>query len=336
MAGHVLGWLLARTGQPAVIGEILAGIALGPSLLQRVAPDWATAAVPTASLPHLALVAQIVTALYMLLAGLEIDLREVRSRARTALLVAPWTVAVPFALGFGLAAWLPSVYRGPAGSGPSFGVFLGAALAITAFPVLLRLLRDRALLHTPLGATAITCATVNDVAVWTILAIVLGQSGGAAGQVVFVALAVGIALSGQRALVHRLTGALTAPVTLLLPVVFVVSGLRTDITAISTAAAWTTCVGITLLATAGTMGGAAVAARIQGQPWRDALRLGALLNTRGLMGLVLLNAGLDRGLITPELFSMLVIMALVTTAATAPLLAALPPALQSRGAGSSR
>jgi len=328
--------MLARAGQPAVIGEILAGIALGPSLLQRFVPGLAAAAIPPASLPGLTLVAQVVTGLYMLLAGLDLDIRQLASRARTALLVAPWTVAVPFVVGFGLSRLLPATYRGPAGTGTDFGLFLGATLAITAFPVLVRLLRERGLLQTPLGATAVACATVNDLAVWGLMAAVIGLSAGATGQVVLVALAAGLALSGRPELARRLRGSLEAPVGILLPVVFAVSGLRTDISAIATGDAWAICVGITLLATAGTMGGAACAARAIGQPWHDALRLGALLNTRGLMGLVLLNAGLERGLIGPPLFAMLVLMALATTAATSPLLALLAPALQSRGAGVTR
>ena len=251
------------------------------------------------------------------------------------------TVIVPFALGFVLASLLPAGYRGPAATTTTFGIFLGIALTITAFPVLARILRDRGLLHTPLGAAALTCAAINDVVAWTLAAVALGQTGSSTAHLVFVAFASGMALSRAPALSHRLVRWLAYPVALLLPAVFAVSGLRTDLGSLATPSAWATCVLITLLAAAGTMGGAAAAARTQGHGWRNALQLGALLNTRGLMGLVVLNMGLDRGLITPVFFAMLVVMAIAATAATTPLLAVLGlpgqrPALQSPGARSTR
>lgn len=315
---------------------MVAGVALGPSFLQPLAPDVMAFALPPEALPALGQVGLVVTGLYMLGAGLELDARQLRARVPLAARIAPITVAAPFAGGLLLSTLLPPHFRGAAGSGAPFAIFLGGALTITGFPVLVRLLRDRALLQTPTGVTAVTCATVNDISIWTVLAVTFGLSAGPAAQVAFVALAIGVGLAGRTGLTTRLVRRLTAPVELLLPVVFAVSGLRTDLPTLATPGAWVTCAGIILLATTGTVGGAVLAARLDGQAWREAWRLGALLNTRGLMGLVLFNAGLDRGLISPPLFAMLVVMGLVTTAATGPFLDLTGRALQSAGADSIR
>ena len=393
MAGRLLGWLLERIGQPRVIGELLAGIAFGPSLLGTLAPGLADAVMPRSVLPGLAVLSQVGMALYMFLVGLELSAGHVRARARVALAVSPVAIGVPFLAGVILARGLFAPLAGTAATGLTFSLFLGIALSITAFPVLARILRDRQLLQTDIGATALTCAATNDVVVWCGMALLIGLTQGAAGAAaattagacVFLALM----LAGVRPAVERLTarsgtspaaiallavmgtasavathllgihavfgafvaglivphdspaagrlaGALAWPVAILLPAFFAVSGLRTELGGIAGLGGWLLCLTLVAVAMFGTGGGAAVAARVSGMPWTRAVPLGILLSTRGLMELVVANIGLERGLIGPALFSMLVVMALATTVATSPLLNLLAPALQSRGTGIAR
>jgi Kef-type K+ transport system membrane component KefB len=405
VAGRALGWLLARVGQPRVIGELLAGIAFGPSLLGLLAPAAAAAIMPPSVVPGLALLSQIGMALYMFLVGLELSADHVRTRARVALTVSPVAIGVPFVAGVLLARGVFAPLAGAGATGLTFPFFLGIALSITAFPVLARILRDRGLLQTDIGATALTCAATNDVVVWCAMAVLIGLTQGATGQAVattagavaFIALMLvavrpaverltarggtgtaragaGTAGSSQAAVValagmgvasavathllgiHAVFGAFVAglivphdspaaavlarwlawPVALLLPAFFAVSGIRTELGGIAGLYGWLLCLALIAVAMLGTGGGAAVAARAGGMPWPSAVPLGILLSTRGLMELVVANIGLERGLIGPPLFSMLVVMALVTTVATSPLLAMLAPALQSRGAGELR
>lgn len=343
--------------------------------------------------PGLALLSQIGMALYMFLVGLELSADHVRTRARVAMTVSPVAIGLPFLTGVLLARGLFGPLAGPAASGLTFPFFLGIALSITAFPVLARILRDRGLLQTDIGATALTCAATNDVVVWCAMAVLIGLTQGATGQAVATTAGavafIALMLVGVRPAVERLTtvagaagggpgraavaalavmgaasavathllgihavfGAFVAglivphaspaaavlarwlawPVALLLPAFFAVSGIRTELGGIAGAHGWLLCLSLIAVAMLGTGGGAAVAARAGGMPWARAVPLGILLSTRGLMELVVANIGLERGLIGPALFSMLVVMALVTTVATSPLLAWLAPALQSRG-----
>jgi Kef-type K+ transport system membrane component KefB len=209
-----------------------------------------------------------------------------------------------------------------------FALFMGVAMSITAFPVLARILTDRGLARSELGVAALTCAAINDVLAWVLLAVVVGMgrampATGVPGELV-IAFAVGAAIPARSLFARTATGWLTGIVTiLLLPAFFALTGLRTQVALVSSVPGWLTCLAIVIVATAGKFGGAALAGRLSGMSWRFAAQLGALMNTRGLMELIVLAVGLDAGIISPAVYTMLVIMAIVTTAMTAPLLDAL-------------
>ncbi len=382
---RALGALFARIGQPPVIGEVVAGILLGPSVLGHLAPGVAAFLLPAAITPHLGLVSQVGIVLFLFLVGVELDTSMLRDKSGPATAVAHASVVAPFALGSTFA-----LYAYPRLSSSDvpfhvFALFLGVSLSVTAFPVLARILRDQRLDHTPLGVTALTCAAIDDVTAWCLLAFVVGIAradvGGAvrtvAGTAVFLVAMVALAgpvvrrwvarygparPPGQAALatalvallasalatevigIHALFGAFILGalvphgsevaaylhrklddmvVVLLLPAFFALSGLRTEIGLLGGASDWLLVAFVVLLATAGKLGGTALAARLSGFGWRDATALGALLNTRGLMQLIVLNVGLELRAISPKLFAVLVVMALVTTLMTAPLLRAL-------------
>lgn len=315
-----------------MIGELLAGIALGPSLLGHLAPALVAWLLPPDARSGLAMLAHVGVGLYMFLVGLDIRVDQVRARAGLALRVAPVAIGLPFLAGAALAAGPLQPWAGPAATPFTFRVLIGIALAITALPVLARLLRDQGLLGTDIGTTALTCAAVNDVTAWLGLFLLLGR-GTAGAAVVFLAFVAGLLMPGHGAAAAWLRRALHWPVTLLLPAFFAVSGLRTVLGGIPGPPGWALTGTLTLAAMLGTGGGAALMGRSAGLPWREAARLGILLSTRGLMGLVVLNVALDAELIAAPLFAMLVVVTVVTTVATAPLLVLLGPALQSARAG---
>jgi Kef-type K+ transport system membrane component KefB len=384
--GHVIGRLFAYIGQPPVIGEVVAGILLGPSVLGQIVADGPSLLLPPASAPVLREIAQLGVILYMFLVGLELDLGHVRHRARSAIVIANASIVVPFALGAGLALMLYEQLC-PADVPPSsFALFMGVAMAITAFPVLARILSDRGMTRTDLGIMALSCAAVGDVTAWCLLACIVGiaqaEVQGALLVVILALVYLAVMLLIARPLLHRLaarydgdelprhvmvlvlaalllsalatdligihalfgaflfgaiiphdsaiarvfTGKLHDIVTiLLLPAFFAFTGMRTEIGLLTGAEDWLLCALIIIVATAGKLGGACAAARLTGMRWRDAAALGALMNTRGLMELIVLNVGLDLGIISARVFAMLVLMALVTTMATAPLLQFLAP-----------
>lgn len=323
--GRLAGRLVVRLGQPPVIGEVLSGILLGPSLLGLVAPEAEAYLFPPSVRPTLGTIAQLGVVVYMFLVGLEFDTALLRRRTLSLLATSQAAILVPFVLGCALAATVLSPYRPEEALRTPFVLFMGVAMSITAFPVLARILTDRGLTRTELGVAALTCAAVNDVMAWVLLAIVVGvtramPTSGVPGELV-IAFALGavIPASGAyaRAIAHRLSFVVTV---LLLPAFFALTGLRTQLALVSSASDWLMCAAIVMTATAGKMGGAALASRLSGMPWRFAAQLGALMNTRGLMELIVLAVGLDAGIISPTLFTMMVIMAIVTTAMTGPLL----------------
>ena len=380
---RLAGNLLARLGQPRVVGEMAAGLMLGPSVLGRIAPALSAELFPASSLGFVEALAQVGLLLFMLLVGLELDPAHLRRRGYTALLTSHASITAPFLLGTALALGLHSRLA-PAGVGfTPFALFMGAAMSVTAFPVLARILADRGMTTTPLGALAIVCAAVGDVTAWCILAaiVAVARAESAASLAITLAGTAGYLLVmltlGRRLLAHVaaraerpgataqgylaivmlltltsawvtqrlgihalfgafLVGALLPPsgaiaellssrlrdlmIVLLLPLFFAFTGLRTTVSLISGGALWAVCGLVLLVAIVGKLGGSAVAARAGGMSWRDALSLGALMNTRGLMELVILNVGLDIGVLSPTLFAMMVLMALVTTALTTPLL----------------
>lgn len=383
---RLAGAAVARLGQPRVIGEIVGGLLLGPSLLGRLAPELSASLFPPASLGFVNALAQFGLLLFMFLVGLELDPSQLRRRAHVAVITSHASITLPFLLGV-LLSLAVFTRLAPTGVGfTPFALFMGAAMSVTAFPVLARILSDRGMTGTALGAMAIACAAVDDVTAWCILAavVLVANAGNAAslvftfgGTVVYVLAMVtlgrrllawlaeraaqrsgdtqgilaavllvtlGSAWITERLGIHAVFGAFfvgalmprktgigqslidrlhDVMVVLLLPLFFVFTGLRTTLTLISGGALWGICAIVIFVAVAGKLAGSAIAARATGMLWRDALSLGALMNTRGLMELVILNVGLDIGVLSPTLFAMMVVMALVTTAMTTPLLDAL-------------
>jgi len=393
-ASRGLGLLARRIGQPVVIAEVAAGIALGPSVLGWLAPDVAYALFPPGSLGVVRMVSQLGLILFMFLVGLELDLRLLRGRARASIVISQTSIAVPFALGIAVAFALRATYALPDVPFASFAVFMGAAMSITAFPVLARILTERRLLRTRVGTITIACAAVDDVTAWCLLAfaVSLAHTDGvenalmttlvAAGYIVLMLvvirpvlarLAARVSTPGamsqnmvalvlllvmlsswatERIGVHVLFGAFLvgvvvpkeggfaralaekledAVVIILLPLFFAVSGLRTQIGLLASHTDWAVCGVLILVASIGKFGGGTAAARFTGLSWREAGAVGVLMNTRGLMELIALNIGLELGVISPTVFSMMVIMALVTTFMTTPLLQRIyPPSVMAR------
>ena len=384
LASRAAGYVFRKLAQPQVIGEMVAGIMLGPSLLGWLAPGVSAVLFPAASLGLLSAISQLGLVIYMFLVGLELNAAELRRHGEAAVLISHVSIVVPFVL-----ASMASLYLYPrlsenGVSFMSFALFMGAAVAITAFPVLARILTDQQLLSTSMGTLAITCAAVDDVTGWSILAyiMVLIRASQAArpvwmtlgGLAIFLAIMISVfrrlfakveryygrhgflpdhllalvivfaltaALSTEALGLHLLFGAFvagavmpkdrrfvayllekfeTVAVLLLLPVFFAFTGLRTRIGMVNGRQMWLYCGLIVAVAIVGKVGGSGFAAKLGGMNWRDATALGILMNTRGLMELVVLNMGLDIKVISPALFSMMVIMALVTTLMTAPLL----------------
>jgi Kef-type K+ transport system membrane component KefB len=370
-------------GQPAVMGEIAAGIALGPSVLGAVSPSAQAWVLPPGAAPAVGTIANLGVVLFLFLVGLELDVRALARSSRATLAIAHAGIAAPLVLGAALGLWLYPRYGSADVSFGVFALFLGVSMSVTAFPVLARLLTDRGMHRTPVGALALACAAVGDATAWLLLALVealaAARSSGVASALLGSAAFVGVALLVARpvlarlaareeatagpvsrgalglALVLALAGAaaterigihalfgsffvgVVAPhagklaeglrervedlvVVLFLPAFFAFTGLRTELGLVATASDWLVCGVIVAVATAGKLGGTVVASRAAGLEWREAGTLGVLMNTRGLMELVVLHVGLELGAITPTLFSMLVVMALVTTFATAPLL----------------
>ncbi|MES2593719.1 MAG: cation:proton antiporter [Verrucomicrobiota bacterium] len=384
VASRLVSWLFTRMGQPGVVGEMAAGILLGPSLFGLLAPGAFAFVFPADSLSALKLFSQIGVCLFMFSVGMELDVRQVRSKAQTAVMVSHASIVFPYLLGVLLAYFLFSSLAAPGASFTAFALFMGISMSITAFPVLARILQDRRMTKSYLGSTAITCAAVDDVTAWSILAFViaiaratsvagaglnlllalvfiammiwvvrpllprwLGERGLEQDEpskgtlVTIVCVVVGAALSTEVIGIHALFGAFMAGAmmpeahgfrhkinvrvenfssVLLLPLFFAFTGLRTQVGLLNDLEGWLLCLLIIVVATLGKLGGSAVTARFTGMSWSESLQLGALMNTRGLMELIALNIGYDMGILSPRIFTMLVIMALATTMLTGPLL----------------
>ena len=391
--GHLLGRAFRYLGQPPVIGEVIAGIVLGPSLLGAISPEAMHLLIPAAStdpkgqvMAALKAIAQLGVVLYMFLVGLELNAATLKHKAHSAVAISHTSIVVPFVLGALLSLWLYPVLSHQGVPFTSFALFMGAALAVTAFPVLARILSDRKLDQTETGVVALGCAAADDVTAWCLLALVVGVAQANVGEAVIVcglALAFIVvmfwlvrpliarvihrwdegplptmavptvfaavllsALTTEMIGIHAVFGAFllgaviphdsrvarefTAKLkdlvtVLLLPAFFALTGLRTEIGLLSGWYAWAICGAIIVAATLGKFGGTFVAARLTGYDARTSAALGAMMNTRGLMGLIVLTIGLQMGVISETLFAMMVIMALVTTMMTAPLLKRLLP-----------
>jgi Kef-type K+ transport system membrane component KefB len=381
VAGRLLGVVFRWIGQPPVIAEVIAGILLGPSLLGAISPAAQQYLLPDSIKPGLEVIAQLGIILYMFVVGLELDLRVMQERGTAILTTATASIVVPFALGIALALPMYAVHSESTVSFVKLALFMGAALSITAFPVLARILKDRNMTRTPLGVMALTCAAMNDAVAWCLLAIVVGVAQAEFGwaivvagmtlafivfmffavrpliawllsrlgdepppqgvlALVFLALlisCVATELIGIHAifgafllgavfphnsrialdLCHKLEDLVTV---LLLPAFFAFTGMQTEIGLISGWENWLWCAGLVAIATAGKFGGTFAAAKLTGLSWRESAGLGVLMNTRGLMELIVLNIGLQLEIISPTVFAMMVVMAIVTTLATTPIL----------------
>jgi Kef-type K+ transport system membrane component KefB len=384
LAARLCGTLAVMVRQPAVVGEMIAGILLGPSLLGWAWPDCFHFVFPANSLGSLRLFSQIGVCLFMFVVGMELELPQLKQQARTAVLVSQVSILFPFLIGMACALYLFPEFAGPATTFPAFALFIGVSMSITAFPVLARILEERGLTKSPLGVTALVCAAMNDVSAWCILALVVAiakarsmasaefsiglvvlfvvvmlwwvkprlprwldrmapagippGNGVMAGVVAFVfASALATDVMGMHALFGSFLAGVVMPArngfreflrlrlehfssVFLLPLFFAFVGLRTQFGLLSDTNGWLICAGLIGLATVGKLGGAMFTARLTGVSWVDSFALGALMNTRGLVELIALNIGYDLGILSPRIFAMLVIMALVTTCMTGPLL----------------
>jgi Kef-type K+ transport system membrane component KefB len=378
VVGQVLAKLFVYIHQPPVIGEVVAGILLGPSLLGVQTSELI---LPQSVAPYLSIIAQFGIILYMFLVGLELNAGLLRRRAQTTFAISQAGIVVPFILGTLISLYLYPRLSSAEVSFTNFALFLGVAMSITAFPVLARILADSGIIRTELGVVAIGCAAIGDVTAWCMLAIVVGVAkaevdhgivvvAGAAAYIaailliarplvkkivlrwsnerlpreavtiVFVTLLVS-AIATEAIGIHAIFGAFllgaiiphTSAVAraftqqlenlvtvLLLPAFFALTGMRTRIDLVSGLDQWLICGLIILVASFGKFGGTITAARFTGVSWRDSAALGTLMNTRGLMELIVLNVGFELKIISPTLYSMMVLMALVTTMATSPIL----------------
>lgn len=390
IAARLVGRAFRIFHQPQVVGEILAGILLGPSFIGWIVPDIASALFPAASLGYLSALSQLGLLLFMFLVGLELDPHLLRERAHASIVISFVSMGLPFLLGTVLAVYLHPRLSDPAIPVIQFALFVGTAMSITAFPVLARILDERHLVGTHLGTVALACAAVDDVTAWCILAGVVLLVRSTADELPFwrtllaIACYVGIMVVGLRPVlrrieasyrrqstithdllacilllvlasawvteyltIHALFGAFLLgaimpkdqqfvqvvtekidglTVVMLLPLFFALTGLRTSIGLISGVEMWLYCGLIMVVAIAGKFGGCALAARLSGIDWREAGALGILMNTRGLVELVVLNVGLEIGVISSEVFTMMVLMALATTMMTSPFLEWMYPA----------
>lgn len=380
---RIFGWICRKIGQPTVVGEMLAGIVLGPSLVGWYFPDFFNTIFPVESLANLEFLSMIGLILYMFMVGMELDFNVLKNKAQEAVIISHASIIIPFTLGIGLTYF---IYENFAPSGVQFlpfSLFIGISMSITAFPVLARIVQERGIHKTRLGTIVMTCAAADDITAWCLLAAVIAiAKAGTFGSALFtIGLAVLYVLLMLKIVrpfllrvgnlhmakgnlsksvvgiffltliissyitevigIHALFGAFMAgaimpgslkfrnmliekvedvATILLLPLFFVYTGLRTEIGLLNDPELWEITGIIILVAVAGKFLGSFIAAKYVGQSWKDSLTVGALMNTRGLVELVVLNIGYDLGVLSPEIFAMLVIMALATTFMTGPVL----------------
>lgn len=383
ITARFFGWVFRKIGQPSVMGEIVAGIFLGPSLVGLYFPEYSALLFTKDSLDNLGFLSQIGLILFMYVIGMELDLKVLKNKANEAVVISHASIVIPFALGIGLSYFIYSEFAPKDKGFIGFSLFMGIAMSITAFPVLARIVQERGIHKTKLGTIVITCAAADDITAWCLLAAVIAivKAGTFASAIYIILMAaayvilmlflvkpflkkVGDLYANKDSLskpvvaiflltlmissylteiigIHALFGAFMTgaimpdiakfrnifiekvedvSVILLLPLFFVFTGLRTEIGLINDAYLWQITGVIILVAVAGKFFGSALAARFVGQNWRDSLTIGALMNTRGLMELVVLNIGYELGVLSPQVFTMMVIMALVTTMMTGPAL----------------
>lgn len=379
---RLFGWLFNKIGQPTVIGEIIAGIVLGPSLIGAYFPDFYHTLFPESSFGNLKILSSIGLILFMFVVGMELDLKVLRTKMHEAVVISHASIIIPFALGMALAYFLYDTFAPASIPFLSFSLFIGISMSITAFPVLARIVQEKGINKTRLGTIVLTCAAVDDITAWCILAVVIAivKAGSVVSSlytILFAVIYVLVMIKVVKPFLHRigelhttkenlnksvvaiffltliisafctevigihaLFGAFMAgaimpnnkafrhvfvekvediATVLLLPLFFVYTGLRTKIGLINEPELWMVTGWIILVAVGGKFAGSALSARYVGrQTWRESLMIGSLMNTRGLMELVVINIGYDLGVLSPEIFAMMVIMALITTFMTSP------------------
>ncbi|WP_437918151.1 cation:proton antiporter [Sphingobacterium sp. LRF_L2] len=383
LATRLFGWLCKKVGQPTVIGEITAGIILGPSFFGLHFPALSQVLFPIESLGNLEFLSQIGLIFFMFIIGMEVDLKTLKVKARDAIIISHASIIFPFSLGVGLAYFLYGTFAPKAINFTSFSLFIGISMSITAFPVLARIIQERTLQKSRLGRLVITSAAIDDVTAWCLLAIVVAfvKAGNSLAALYIICIAIvyvflmikfvrpflqriGEMYDSRENLnkpvvaifflilmascyitevigIHALFGAFMAgaimpdsskfrstftekvedvSLILFLPIFFVYTGLRTQIGLLDEFNLWAITGVVVLVAITGKFIGSMLAAKFVGQSWKNSLTIGALMNTRGLIELVVLTIGYDLGMLSPEVFAMMVIMALTTTLMTSPTL----------------
>lgn len=383
VVSRIFSLIFKKIGQPSVIGEITAGIVLGPSVLGYFIPEASAFLFPVKSLDNLQFLSQFGLILFMFVVGMELDVKVLKNKAKEAVVISHASIIIPYFFGMVLAYFLYKDFAPENISFLSFSLFMGIAMSITAFPVLARIIQERDMTKTRLGTIAITCAAADDITAWCILAAVVAVvKAGSMMSAIFTILLAIIYLLAMLYIVkpylrkvgsiffnketvnkwivalifvilllsayttevigiHALFGAFLAGVimpddanfrktiiekiedislVLLLPLFFVFTGLRTQIGLLNDGYLWWACGLVILVAIMGKFAGSALTAKFIGLSWHDSLSIGTLMNTRGLMELVVLNIGYDLGILPPTIFAIMVIMALFTTFITSPAL----------------
>ena len=383
LVSRFFGYLFSKINQPTVIGEILAGIILGPSLLGKFFPEVFNFLFTENTMGNLYILSQIGLILFMFVIGMELNIDNIKHRTSQIIVISHSSIIIPFALGMLLAYFVYLDFAANITRFLPFALFIGISMSITAFPVLARIIQEKGLTKKHLGSISIASAAIDDVTAWCILAVVIAIS--STGSIIsslftilmaitYIAIMLMIirpflqkvgqthqnietlnkrivgfiflilissAFITQTIGIHALFGAFLAgvimptninfrklmiekiedvSVSLFLPLFFVFTGLRTEIGLLNTPYLWTVCLIFILVAIIGKFGGGALTAKLMGESWRDSLSLGILMNTRGLMELIVLNIGYEMNILPPTIFVMLVIMALVTTFMTTPIL----------------
>jgi Kef-type K+ transport system membrane component KefB len=380
---RIMGYLFVKMGQPSVIGEIVAGIILGPSVLAQLLPGVSAFLFSPESLGNINILSQIGLIFFMFVIGMELDITEVKRKLNETILISHAAIVFPFLCGMVAAYWTYSTYAADTTSFLAYALFIGVSMSITAFPVLARIIQEKGLTKSHLGTLSLASAANGDVTAWCLLAMVIAiaQTGTFAGAIYTILFALAFLLIMFFVLrpflniigniyhnkevvtktvvalmffiliasaytteilgVHALFGAFMAGVimpsnpkfrkiltekvedvsiSIFLPLFFVSTGLKTQIGLISTPSEWLICFMFIAVAIFGKIIGTAIPARFAGETWKDSWSMGALMNTRGLMELIVLTIGYEMKILSPAIFAMLVLMTLVTTFMTGPLL----------------
>ncbi len=381
VVSRTFGILLTWIGQPSVVGEIIAGIVLGPSLMGYFFPEFSEFIFPKDSTKNLQFLSQIGLAFFMFIVGMELDIDKLKQKAQKAFIISHGSIIISFFIGVVLSLYIFKQFAPSGVSFLSFALFMGVAMSITAFPVLARIMKERGISKTPIGNMVISCAAIDDITAWCTLAVIIAiaKAGGMAASLLTIIMAVTFVIimiavvrpilkkisarivDGDKVSkttvaiaffimmmsayatevigIHALFGAFMAGVVmpnnikfkehlahkiedvsllLLLPIFFAFTGLRTQIGLLNQSHLWTTFFVVMCCAVAGKFGGGFITSKLTGHSWKDSFVVGALMNTRGLMELIVLNIGYDLGILSPEIFAIMVLMALTTTFMTGP------------------